>query len=135
MKIYYRNLNCGEKYCTTINFIKSKFSHFEHLTVNFGEFGRVFNPRPNEVYYSYFKKHIKGKVICSFSATSLHPMLSFYVIKENEFFQEIQDEIETNFIDLIINRYKEIKDFDYEQLYMFVELLNGKLIMHYYRVK
>ena len=55
MKVYYRRINPGEKYCCSLQKAKEKFRD-TFIKLNFGSFNRTYVPFKNEIGYNYFKK-------------------------------------------------------------------------------
>lgn len=130
MKIFYRKLNEGESYCCSQKAVKELFNDSK-ITVNFGNFGRNYSPQKNECGYSLYKKKIIGKVIASltmqFGPIGNISMLSFYIVKDNEFTSEMREYFEKTILHKIYNIQIENLRKNKEDIIVLVEKTNESL--------
>ena len=134
MKVSVRPLNTGETFCCSIKSAKSIFQSTE-IHLNFSFFGRDYGTFSETPDAYYFKNNIKGRIIASLYAhsNSEHSILSFYVLKQSSFSQELKNEFESSYLPWFYNHYKaqlSINDISDKAKMMLVELYNGKLIPH-----
>ena len=134
MKIYYRPINIGETFCTSIKVAKSLFKNTE-VKLCFGEFARQYNPYKNEIGYGYYKKHIFGTVVVTMV---LHPkvscpLLCFYVVKSKEFPDELRNIFQNDVLHQLLEIYNQffIKNSLLQRdTVIWVEWLNDKFVIH-----
>lgn len=95
MQIYKRQINKNEIFCCSLKDAKELFRDTE-VNLQF-----AYPLRDYEYFYQYMsflKKHVKGKVIASMemAAHQTDPSLSFYVLNEKEFSEELKKEFKSN---------------------------------------
>lgn len=135
MKIYYKKCNINEKYCCTLKVVKEIFNDTK-IKINFGAFGRKYNPLSNEPGYNYFKKKIKGDIIAKLFVEygNCNPMLSFYVVKEESFTTNLKEEFENKILLEMLEFYKKTILLNNKFSFFLVELINNQLITHIYNI-
>lgn len=131
MKIYYKKHNKSEKYCCSLSVVKEIFKN-TNIKVNFGSFGRKYSPLPNEVGYDFYKKNIKGNVISKISIEygNCNPMISFYIINNDEYSPILQEKFENEILDEMLNFYTNNILLTNKLSLLLVELIDGQLIIH-----
>ena len=134
MKVYYRPINNGETFCTSIKKSKSVFQNTE-IKLCFGEFSKQYNPCKNEIGYAYYKRNIFGIVVAE---TVLQPgvecpLLSFYVVKSKDFTDELKEKFQNDILYQLLEIYKQfiLKDYySQKDTVIWVEWVNDKFTIH-----
>ena len=134
MKVYYRPINEGETFCTSIKKAKSVFQNTE-IKLCFGEFSKQYNPYKNEIGYGYYKKNIFGNVVVQMV---LHPgvncpLLSFYVVKSRDFTDELKVKFQNDILYQLLEIYNRFLLEDYfaqKDTVIWVEWINDNFTIH-----
>lgn len=134
MKIYYRPINFGETFCTSVKNAKDVFKNTE-VKLCFGEFKREYRPYKNEIGYGYYKKNIHGKVIASMilEPSVICPLLKFYVLKSDDISNSIKSDFENNVLLQLRDIYAQFCSAGSSQqktTVFWVELLDNKFYIH-----
>ena len=126
----------GEVHCCSVKKAKEIFRETE-VDLNFGWLGKYyFKGGRSDKVYNFVKKIIQGKIIFStyFSNQKANPILSFYLIKEEECTAELREEMETKYLPLLYTEYcRFLNDQTLISNYTFIciELFEGKLYYHF----
>ena len=134
MKIYYRSINAGETFCTSIQNAKDVFENTE-VKLCFGEFKKKYNPHKNEIGYGYYNRNIHGEVVANMILEPAVncPLLKFYVVKSNSISKSIKVDFEKNVLYTIREIYNEfiIADGLHQRItVVWVELIDDKFHIH-----
>lgn len=134
MKVYYRPINEGETFCTSIKNAKSIFQNTE-IKLCFREFSRQYNPYKNEIGYGYYKRNIFGTVVAKMVLNPgvNCPLLSFYVVKSKEFTDELKTSFQNDILYQLLEMYKHyfIKDpLSQKETVIWVEWIKDKFVIH-----
>ncbi len=136
MELHKRGLNKGETFCCSVKKVKELFKDTE-IHLDFASFYKsfiLFKDSPPLI--SYVKNHIRGKVICDVSMMLRQesPILSFYVLKENEYPNELKEEFEERYLPQFYEFYmRNLNDTSLltkQRIFMCIELIDGKLALH-----
>jgi hypothetical protein len=105
------------------------------IQLDFAYLGRDFREFAERPVTYYWKRNIKGRIIASLymSIKQKKPILSFRVLKENVFSNELKTEFEQSFLQEFYDVYiKQLNEnaLTGKEIFMCVELLDGKLIKH-----
>ena len=134
MDIKTRPLNKGETFCCSFKKAKEIFKDTE-VFLNFAYTGRHFSTFAETPDGYYWARNVKGKVICEMLTSSgkERPILSFYVLKEKNFSDELKDEFEQKCLPEFYRLYKELLNdhvLAQNTKMMLVEFFDGKLKLH-----
>ncbi len=134
MKIYYRTLNAGETFCTSMKNAKDVFKN-TGVKLCFGEFRRKYDPYENEIGVGYYKRNIRGQVVANMILEQgvNSPLLKFYVVKSGNISNSTKNDFENNVLYRIREIYnKFIIDDALKQrtTIIWVELLNDEFHIH-----
>ena len=134
MKVDVRPLNKGETFCCSVKRAKEMFKDTE-VHLNFAFFGRIYGTFAETPDAYFMKKNIRGQVVSAMYIYSgvAASMLSFYVVKQNEFPHILKVRYETAFLPEIFRIYQEQmkKNALINQVKLvLVEVYQNQLIMH-----
>lgn len=134
MECHVRPLNKGEFFCCSIKKAKEIFGNTE-VYLDFAYLGRNYKTFSETADGYYWKNNIKGRVIASLMmrVRDASPILSFYVIKSDEFSEALREEFETKYLcrfyTLYLNQMKS-NSLTNDTRLMLMEIVDGKLILH-----
>ena len=136
MRVHINKGSKGEVHCCSIKKAKEIFRETE-VILDFGLLGKYyFKGGRSDKVYNFVKKIIQGKIIFStyFSNQKANPILSFYLIKEEECTAELREEMETKYLPLLYTEYcRFLNDQTLISNYTFIciELFECKLYYHF----
>ena len=136
MEIKIRPLNKGETFCCSVKCAKSFFKTTEIL-LNFAFSGRDYSTFAHTKDSYYLKSKIKGRVVASLYAHSKteKSILSFYVVKQNDFSQNLKNQFELIYMPKLVDFYhSQLKreDLSDHTKMILIELYCGQLFLHEY---
>ena len=136
MKIKIRPLNKGETFCCSVKCAKS-FFHSTEIFLNFAFSGRDYSTFAHTKDSYYLKNKIKGRVVASLYAHSKteKAILSFYVVKQNEFSQTLIDQFELIYMPKLMDFYQsqlQREDLSDHTKTILIEFYCGHLFLHEY---
>ena len=131
MVVYVISGSRGEMFCCSLKKVKQIFRETD-VIINFSALGRRYGNRN----YTFRKEKIKGKIIFStyFSNQKANPILSFYLIKEEECTAELREEMETKYLPLLYTEYCRFlndQTLISNHTFICIELFEGKLYYHF----
>lgn len=134
MEIKIRPLNKGEIFPCSIRSAKKVFSDTP-VILNFAYTSRIYGTFSHTPPAYYLKNKINGTVIAS---SCIHPrekqiLLSFFVLKETQYTDELRKEFESKYLLEFYKLYKEMLDnttLNEKAILMLVELVDDKLKSH-----
>ena len=134
-------LNRGEIVCCAIKDAKEIFKDTK-VSLNFAlSYARTYSAEERTKDYSYSKRNIKGCVICSADAVSTavgsNASVWFYALKQDNYTEELRKEFTQKCLPQIYSVCMEVLNNNTVQdisMRALVELYNGKLIFHKFKV-
>lgn len=138
MEVKIRTLNKGETFCCSVKCAKSIFKNTD-VFLNFAFLGRDYSTFAHTTDAYYLKNKIKGRIVASLYAHSKteKSILSFYVLKQCDFSQELKKQFELIYMPKLLDLYHaQLKKggFSDHTKKMLIELYNGQLIFHEYNI-
>lgn len=139
MKVLSRPLNKGETFPCSIRSAKELFRDTD-VILNFSHAGRTYGTFVNTPDMFYCRNNIRGIVLSSMYmyAGNHDAMLSFFVVKSNEFNYDLQKEYESKFLPQYLQLYKSlVSDEPHNSVttVMLVELVDKVLKLHTFKFR
>mgnify|MGYP003298527029 CR=1 FL=1 len=134
MEVKIRPLNKGETFCCSVKCAKSLFKN-TNVFLNFAFLGRDYATFANTKDAYYLKNKIKGRVIASLYAHSKteKSILSFYVLKQDDFSQDLKKEFELVYMPKLIDFYLaqlNVDGLSDHTKMILIEFYKGQLFLH-----
>ena len=137
MRVHINKGSKCEVHCCSIKKAKEIFRETE-VILDFGLLGKYFrlkDYRDNKV-YNFVSKKIRGKIIfdTTFSNREADPILTFFLLKEEECTAELREEMEMKYLPLLYTEYcRFLNDQTLISNYTFIciELFECKLYYHF----
>ena len=135
MKIDSRPLNKGETFCCSMRAAKELFRNYD-ITLNFSCYGRDFGTFAETPDRYYVERNVKGRIVSSLymRTNDKSAILSFYVLKEENYSPELRTQYEKEFLPEHLRMYKELtKDPEAKKIddkMMLVTLKDGKFNLY-----
>ena len=109
MRILSRPLNKGETFCCSMRAAKELFRNYD-ITLNFSYLGRDFGTFAETPDRYYVERNVKGRIVSSLYmyTNQARPILSFYVLKEENYSPELRTQYEKEFLPEHLRMYKEL---------------------------
>ena len=109
MKIDSRPLNKGETFCCSMRAAKELFRNYD-ITLNFSCYGRDFGTFAETPDRYYVERNVKGRIVSSLymRTNDKSAILSFYVLKEENYSPELRTQYEKEFLPEHLKMYKEL---------------------------
>ena len=104
-----RPLNKGETFCCSMRAVKELFREY-NITLDFSYLGRDFGTFAETPDRYYVERNVKGRIVSSLYmyTNQARPILSFYVLKEENYSPELRTQYEKEFLPEHLRMYKEL---------------------------
>lgn len=136
MKVKSRPLNNGECFPCSMKKAKEIFAD-ANVELDFSSVSRIYGTFKNTFDMYYLKNNIKGQVIASMYMYPKYnlPSLHFYVLKKQNYPEEIRREFEEDYLKLYLDFYNEMMNTTAPYIchVMLTEYRDGKLVLHRFK--
>lgn len=135
MRMLSRPLNKGETFCCSMRTVKELFRE-HNITLDFSYLGRDFGTFAETPDRYYVERNVKGRIVSSLymRTNDKNAILSFYVLKEQNYSPELKKQYEKEFLPEYLRMYKELtKDPEAKKIddkMMLVTLKDGKFNLY-----